>query len=81
MKTLALFLVMFLAPLLLLPPIFGIPLAFGVGMPLTIGYYLRDSYPKRTDPDVISGDPSETERNYADKLNRWFVMMRRPDRR
>jgi len=81
MKTLALFLVTFLVPLLFLPPIVGIPLAFGVGMPLTIGYYLRGSYPRRTDPDVISSDPSEAQQNYADKLNRWFVLMHRPDRR
>jgi len=80
MKTLALFLVTFLAPLLFLPPVFGIPLAFGVGMPLTIGYYVRGSYPRRSDPDVISSDPYEAEQNYADKLNKWFVWMRRPDR-
>ena len=81
MKTLALFLITFLAPLLFLPPLFGIPLAFGVGMPVTIGYYIRGSRPRRSDPDVISNDPYEAEQNYAAKSNRWFVMMHRPDRR
>jgi hypothetical protein len=81
MKTLALFLLTFVAPLFLLPGFVGYVLAFGIGLPLTVGYYLRDSFPRRSDPDVISSDPNEAEQDYADKLNRWYVMMRRPDRR
>ena len=52
-----------------LPPLPGLFL-FCIGVPAFAWWSLRDSFPRRSDPDLAAGDLAETDRNRHDKVGR-----------